>query len=99
MNLGSAPSSFQFIPAIADLNLSMRVPKEPWEREFVGYGGYSDVFKGTLLSHRLHGESCSDFEQSEKRTGTSVAIKTLRTFLTDDAEFHKVTYFNSTECY
>lgn len=68
------------------LDLTRQVPQD--SKKLVNYGGFSDVYRGTLFS-RAEDEDLK-VERSKQKDGLPVAIKSLRMCFTKEAKFLKV---------
>lgn len=86
----AAHSSLEFV--LTDfyaLNVTGRVPREP--RVVVGHGGFSDIFKGSLVYHPATPATGDKEEDGEELQ--VVAIKSIRASLKNDKTFEKVNTF------
>lgn len=70
----------------SSLNVTGRVPRKP--REFVGSGGFGDIYRGDLRPACI--DAAAENEDGENTGPLVVAIKSIRASLMNDNTFEKV---------
>ena len=75
-----------FLARYPELNLTGKVKRV----QLIAYGGFADIYLGTYVSNVVSEEQDGKEEEKNAREPVKVAIKSIRTFVNDNADNERV---------